>query len=73
MLLRASSRNDISHAALQEVLRTMSVAVMPESGVRIHLNSRTPDEISRILAEPDRRDELRAALLRFAAWIDARG
>jgi NAD(P)H-dependent FMN reductase len=70
MLLRASSRNDISHAALEEVLRTMSVALLPEPGIRIHLISRTPQEIEMIFEEARRKDELRDALLRFVAWID---
>ena len=73
MLLRASSRNDISHAALQEVLRTMSVALMPETGISIHLLGKTPDDIGRILAAPDRRREMTASLEKFAAWIDAGG
>jgi NAD(P)H-dependent FMN reductase len=70
MLLRASSRNDISHAALQEVLRTMSVALMPEPGISIHLISKKPDEIETIFSAPERQSELHDALLRFAAWID---
>jgi NAD(P)H-dependent FMN reductase len=70
MLLRGSSRNDISHAALQDVLRTMSAALMPEAGFAMHLLGKTPDEIGRILAEPEHRRELAAALETFAAWID---
>lgn len=70
MLLRASSRNDISHAALQEVLRTMSVALMPEVGVSVHLISRTPAEIEAMFSQPERRAELQGALVRFAIWID---
>jgi NAD(P)H-dependent FMN reductase len=72
MLLRASSRNDISHAALQEVLRTMSVALMPETGISIHLISKTPVEIETIFSAGERKAELRGALTRFAAWIDER-
>lgn len=70
MLLRASSRNDISHAALSEVLRTMSVAVMPEVGIHIHLISRTPDEIAGMFADRKRQEELQRALHGFAGWID---
>jgi NAD(P)H-dependent FMN reductase len=70
MLVRASSRNEISHAALVEVLRTMSVAVMPEVSVHVHLISRTPDEINRIFDQPERKEELRNALRRFEAWLD---
>jgi hypothetical protein len=70
MLLRASSRNDISHAALEEVLRTMSVALMPETGFSVHLISRSPAEIATIFSAPERRTELQNAMRRFAAWID---
>jgi NAD(P)H-dependent FMN reductase len=70
MLLRASSRNEISHASLQEVLRTMSVALMPEAGIGIHLINRSPAQIETIFSVPERRAELRDALLGFAAWID---
>ena len=70
MLLRASSRNDISHTALQEVLRTMSVALMPETGFAIHLLGKKPEEIASILSEPPMRREMTAALEKFAAWID---
>lgn len=72
MLVRASSRNDISHAALEEVLRTMSVALMPEAGLSIHLISKSPSEIEALLATPERRNELQGALLRFADWIDGK-
>jgi NAD(P)H-dependent FMN reductase len=73
MLLRASSRNDISHAALQEVLRTMSVALMPEPGFAMHLLSRKAAEIDVLMATPEMRAQLAAALRGFAAWIEGRG
>jgi NAD(P)H-dependent FMN reductase len=73
MLLRASDRNDISHAALMEVLRTMSVAVMPETGFAMHLLSKKADEIAVMLSAADMRAELASALRGFAGWIDGRG
>lgn len=72
LLLRASSRNDISHAALQEVLRTMSVALMPDTGLSIHLLGKTPAEIEEILAAADMRLALRGAVQRFMEWIGQR-
>lgn len=69
MLVRASSRSDISHAALQEVLRTMSVAVMPETGFAMHLLGKKPQEIDDILAADEVKSRLSAALSTFAAWI----
>ena len=70
MLMRASSRSDISHAALEEVLRTMSVRLMPEPGIAIHLLGKKPDEVERILSEPAMRSNLSTALRTFAEWID---
>jgi chromate reductase, NAD(P)H dehydrogenase (quinone) len=70
MLLRASGRNDFSHSALEEVLRTMSVRLMPEPGILIHLLGRKPDEVERILSEPEMRSNLSTALRAFADWID---
>lgn len=72
MLVRASSRNDISHAALQEVLRTMSTALMPETRIAIHLLGKKPDDIGRILSEPQMQQAMAAALTRFATWIGER-
>lgn len=72
LLLRASNRNDISHAALQEVLRTMSVALMPDTGVGIHLLGRKPAEIEEILAAQDMRLALQGAAQRFVEWIEQR-
>ncbi|MDB5524351.1 MAG: NADPH-dependent reductase [Rhizobium sp.] len=73
MLLRASSRNDISHAALQEVLRTMSVALMQETGIAVHLLGRKPDEIERILIAPEMRSSLSTALIAFANGMEEPG
>ncbi len=71
MLVRASSRSDFSHAALQEVLRTMSVALMPQTGFAVHLIGRKPDEIERLLCEDGLRREMAEALEGFADWIGA--
>jgi NAD(P)H-dependent FMN reductase len=70
MLLRASSRNDISHAALEEVLRTMSVSLMPETGMAIHLLGKKPEEIEAILAAPEQRADMVAALEGFALFVN---
>jgi chromate reductase len=73
MLLRASNRSDISHAALEEVLRTMSVALMPEPGFAMHLLSRKATEIDALMATPEMQAELGVAVRGFADWIDERG
>lgn len=69
MLVRASHRNGISHAALEEVLRTMSVALMPETGLTIHLLGRKSAEIDHALAASEARTELVATLERFLHFI----
>jgi NAD(P)H-dependent FMN reductase len=69
MLVRASQRNDISHASLQEVLRTMSVRLMPEPTLSIHLLGKKSTEIEQALAAPQTRADLVAALERFVEWI----
>jgi len=69
MLVRASSRSDFSHAALQEVLRTMSVALMPKTGFAVHLIGRNPDEIERLLCEDGLLREMTEALEGFVDWI----
>ena len=71
MLVRASGRSDISHAALQEVLRTMSVALMPETGFTVHLIGKKPEEIERLLRENGLLREMAEALEGFAGWIGA--
>jgi chromate reductase len=71
MLVRASHRNAISHAALEEVLRTMSVRLMPEAEVCIHLLGKKGDEIEQALAAPEAQAEMVKALQRFCQWTNA--
>lgn len=68
MLVRASTRSDIAHSALEEVLRTMSVRMMPETGLVVHLLGKKGAEIDAALSAPALREEMRAALARFAIW-----
>ena len=67
MIVRASSRNAISHQALREVLATMSVDLMAEDGVEIHLVGKTQDAIDAIL--DDRRADLRTAVENFRDFV----
>ena len=69
MVVRASHRNGISHAALQEVLRTMSVRLLPEAGLTIHLLGKKGEEIEEALAMPEAQADMVAALERFREWI----
>ena len=69
MLARASHRNGISNAALEEVLRTMSVRLMPETNVCIHLLGKKGEETAQTLSAPATQADMAAALERFATWI----
>jgi len=71
MLLSASYRNAISHAALQEVLRTMSVRLMPEVALRVPLLGSTPEEIASILQDAALATEMAQVLRHFESWINA--
>ena len=69
MLVRASSRSDIALSALQDVLRTMSVALMPEIGISVPLLGKKAEDVDAILCDPETRANLSAALIRFASWV----
>lgn len=43
---------------------------MPEPGILIHLLGKKPDEVDRILFQPEMRSNLSTALHSFADWID---
>lgn len=69
MLVCASHRNGISHAALEEVLRTMSVRLMPGAGLTIHLLGKKGAEIDQALSAPETRADMVATLEQFGEWI----
>jgi chromate reductase len=69
MLVRASNRSTYALEALQEVLRTMSVRLMPEIGLTVHLLGKKTDEVERLLGSAELLDEARRTIGRFAGWI----
>lgn len=71
MLARASTRSDYALSALQEVLRTMSLKLMPEVGFSVHLLGRAAERMDEILSAPEARDGMRHALEDFRSWITA--
>jgi chromate reductase len=71
MLIRASTRSDHALGALQEVLHTMSLRLMPEIGFSVHLLGKAAERMEEILSAAGARDGMRQALARFAAFIRA--
>ena len=71
MLVRASTRSDHAFSALQEVLRTMSLRLMPEVGFAVHLLGKTAERMEDELSAAGARDGMRQALARFDAFISA--
>jgi len=69
MLVRASARSDHALSALQEVLRTMSLRLMPEVGFAVHLLGKAAERMEEILSAAEARDGMRQALARFDAFI----
>ena len=70
MLVRASTRSDIALGALQEVLRTMSLDLMPDVGFAIHLLGRASERMDEMFASADVQAEMLNSLTRFADWIN---
>lgn len=66
-LLHASPRSHHGRAALEEVLRTMSTAVVPDASVTVPLLGLSPDAVAGRLAEAEVRRTLEEALSRLAA------
>ncbi|WP_308737870.1 NADPH-dependent FMN reductase [Rhizobium sp. TH2] len=71
MLVRASTRSDHALSALQEVLRTMSLRLMPEVGFAVHLLGKAAERMEEILSAAEARDGMRQALARFDRFIRA--
>lgn len=71
LIVRASTRSDHALSALQEVLRTMSLRLMPEIGFSVHLLGKAAERMDEILAAPEARDGMRRALGEFGDWIMA--
>lgn len=71
MLVRASTRSDYALEALREVLRTMSLNLVPEVGYAVHLVGKAGDAAEEILSAPEARDGMRRALETFRNYIGA--
>lgn len=71
MLVRASTRSDFALDALREVLRTMSLNLVPEIGYAVHLIGKAGERADEILSAPEARDGMRRALETFRNYIGA--
>jgi NAD(P)H-dependent FMN reductase len=69
LLVRASTRSDYALEALREVLRTMSLDLMPETGFAVHLVGKAGEGAEATLDEPDARRAMRRALEDFSDFI----
>ena len=71
MLVRASTRSDYALSALREVLRTMSLRLMPEVGFSVHLLGKVAERMEETLSAPEVRDRMHQAIKDFSGWITA--
>jgi chromate reductase, NAD(P)H dehydrogenase (quinone) len=71
LIVRASTRSDYALAAIQEVLRTMSLRLKPEIGFSVHLLGKAAEHMDEILSTAEARDGMRRALEDFRDWIRA--
>ena len=71
LLVRASTRSDYALEALREVLRTMSLNLVPEVGYAVHLVGKAGARTEEILSAPEARDDMRRALDGFRDFIAA--
>jgi NAD(P)H-dependent FMN reductase len=71
MLVRASTRSDIALGALQDVLRTMSLDLMPDVGFAVHLLGKASEQMEAMFAGAGTQADTRDAIERFADRIRA--
>lgn len=71
LLVRASTRSDYALEALREVLRTMSLNLVPEVGYAVHLLGKAGESAEAILDTAEARDGMRRALGAFRDFITA--
>jgi chromate reductase, NAD(P)H dehydrogenase (quinone) len=69
MLVSASHRGDHVRAALAEVLRTMSLSLVPEPIFAVPLLGKKADELERILTSAEAREAMVAAMGRLLVKI----
>jgi chromate reductase, NAD(P)H dehydrogenase (quinone) len=71
-LWQASVYGDHAKASLAEILKTMSMRIVPEAALTLHLRGKKPAEMAPILASPETRAMLQQSLATFAGSIQAR-
>ena len=71
-LWQASVYGEHAKAALAEILKTMSMRLVPEASFTLHLRGKKPNEMQPILALPETRTTLQQAIATFAGSIRAR-
>lgn len=71
LLVRASTRSDHAFAALQEVLRTMSLKLKPGVGYSVHLLGHAAERMDETLSSAGAREAMRRTLADFRDWITA--
>jgi chromate reductase, NAD(P)H dehydrogenase (quinone) len=71
-LWHASVYGENAKASLAEILKTMSMRLVPEAGLTLHLRGKKPVEMEPILALPETRATLQQALATFAGSIRTR-
>jgi len=71
-LWQASVYGEHATASLTEILKTMSMRIVPEAALTLHLRGKKPAEMTPILAAPETRTMLSQALITFAGSICAR-
>ena len=71
-LWHASVYGEHAKAALTEILKTMSMGVVPEAALTLHLRGKKPAEMESILALPESHTMLQQALTTFAGSIRTR-
>jgi NAD(P)H-dependent FMN reductase len=71
-LWHASVYGEHAKAALAEILKTMSMRMVPEAALTLHLRGKKPAEMAPILADAGTRKTLQDTLSVFAGAIQAR-
>jgi NAD(P)H-dependent FMN reductase len=71
-LWHASVYGENAKASLAEILKTMSMHLVPEAGLTLHLRGKKPAEMAPILSQPETRNILRETLVTFAGSIRVR-
>ena len=71
-LYNTSPYGEHAKAALAEILVTMSLHIVPEAALTVHLRGSKPEEAAPKLATPEVQEALRRALVTFAGVIRVR-